>query len=424
VYANAAMSLQEVQDLLDNISTLIGGFLYDKAKEVLEREREATKLSPLTPWNGLVNGLIQLSIAEKQYMSLMFLTHKSFLRKDSSARVCYEAVSLEYQRSLEALSDTPLEACLAQAYSQLLHFVQGRLFLLEFYEKLWLVGSGKVRSVSELIEQLQTFVENHEADFNHPNLKPLKAVFSYEVRTLLSLLKAQEQMESWQFFPCLMHLNDAHIHLSQFSACVQSRETRRLLFLRGTQDPELIQWFQRLRAALVAAFSLYFRDVLSRQGPPAEFKALCAKTATDHYARLQSFQRKADAALVALVYDGEEGGGGGRSYRHPESGQDEQPSPPVIVCCSKSDVPAALWTSLLAALADPRTDLSAGRVAHCALGAAQSAFLARVSPAACLTVVFDMRRSERDSYVTSFLQETAAALRCSKIYLSLRPGAK
>ena len=46
-----------------------------------EREREATKLSPVTSWNVLVNGLMQLALAEKSYMSLMFLAHKSFLRQ-------------------------------------------------------------------------------------------------------------------------------------------------------------------------------------------------------------------------------------------------------------------------------------------------------------------------------------------------------
>ena len=66
---------------------------------------------------------------------------------------------------------------------------------------------------------------------------------------------------------------------------VPSRQTRRLLFLRASQQPELIQWFQRLRAALVATFSLYYREVLSGQSSGSEFKALCAKTAADHFAR-------------------------------------------------------------------------------------------------------------------------------------------
>lgn len=67
--------------------------------------------------------------------------------------------------------------------------------------------------------------------------------------------------------------------------CGVRRQTRRLVFLRSWQEPELLQWYQRLRAALIATFSLYFRDVLSRQASAAEFRALCAKTAADHYAR-------------------------------------------------------------------------------------------------------------------------------------------
>ncbi|XP_043191283.1 KICSTOR subunit 2-like isoform X3 [Amphibalanus amphitrite] len=256
-------------------------------------------------------------------------------------------------------------------------------------------------------------------------------VTRYEVRTLLSMLRTQEQLETWQFLPALMSLNEAHTHLNKFSACVQSRETRRLLFRRASQEPELIQWLQRLRAALVATFSLYFREVLSAQSSGSEFKALCAKTAADHFARLQSFQRKMDAALVALAFDGtEEAVRGGLGYRHPEqrvppAGQHPKPYPAVL-CCSKSDVQAALWPEVVAALAEPKLELSSSRVSHAWLGpsAAQSAFFLAISDCLTLVVVFDGRRSEKDSYVTSFMLETAAALRCSKIYHSLRPGAK
>ena len=92
----------------------------------------------------------------------------------------------------------------------------------------------------------------------------------------------------------------------------------------------------------------------------------------------------------------------------------------------KSDVQVALWPEVVAAFSEPKLELSAGRVTHAWLGphAAQSAFFLAVSANLTLLVVFDGRRSERDSYVTSFMTETAAALRCSKIYLSLRPGAK
>ncbi|XP_037079560.1 KICSTOR complex protein C12orf66 homolog [Pollicipes pollicipes] len=270
---------------------------------------------------------------------------------------------------MDGLSDSPLDACLARTYSQLLRFVQGRLALLEFYEKLWLVGSGKVRSVSELVEQLQDFAEDHDATFNHPNLTPLKAVFS-----------------------------------SGSSGCAP-------------------RWSPRSPSTSVTCSA--------GRAQASEFKALCARTAADHFARLQSFQRKCDAALVALVYDSREGGGcGGLGYRHPE-----ERSPPTalqtdpytaIVCCAKGEAQTSLWLDLTTSLFDPRRDVTSGRPTYALLGAhaAQSVFHLQISPCIILVVVFDPKRSERDSYVTSFMQETAAALRCSRIYLSLRPGAK
>ena len=54
--------------------------------------------------------------------------------------------------------------------------------------------------------------------------------------------------------------------------------------------------------------------------------------------RLQSFQRKMDAALVALAFDGsEEDVRGGLGYRHPErrgqpTEQHAQPYPAVLCC--------------------------------------------------------------------------------------------
>jgi len=51
-------------------------------------------------------------------------------------------------------------------------------------------------------------------------------------------------------------------------------------------------------------------------------------------------------------------------------------------------------------------------------------FLTRVDPRTTLVVVFKSKRSEKDSYVTTFLNETATLLRNTKTFAMLKQGGK
>lgn len=53
-------------------------------------------------------------------------------------------------------------------------------------------------------------------------------------------------------------------------------------------SPALHGWMSQYKNALVSKFSLYFYEVLCRQGSLSEVKSLTAKTSVDFYAKYSS----------------------------------------------------------------------------------------------------------------------------------------
>jgi len=75
----------------------------------------------------------------------------------------------------------------------------------------------------------------------------------------------------------------------QFLLCLMAVfQTKKLGFVPSPKvwSPALHGWMSRYKNALVSKFSLYFYEVLCRQGSVSEVKALMAKTSVDFYAKL------------------------------------------------------------------------------------------------------------------------------------------
>jgi len=70
--------------LLHSYFTFLANFSQDRAREVVEKEKEICRCGPNNPWGQLLGSLMQLAGAEKQYLALSFLQPRSsvFLRKD------------------------------------------------------------------------------------------------------------------------------------------------------------------------------------------------------------------------------------------------------------------------------------------------------------------------------------------------------
>lgn len=50
--------------------------------------------------------------------------------------------------------------------------------------------------------------------------------------------------------------------------------------------------------------------------------------------------------------------------------------------------------------------------------------MACTDPRMTLVVIFDSKKSEKDSHITNFVSDLALQLRCNKVFANLKPNAK
>ncbi|KAL0611919.1 KICSTOR complex protein C12orf66 [Plecturocebus cupreus] len=275
---------------------------------------------------------------------------------------------------------------------------------------------------------------DYRRTFHHPILSPLESSFQLEVDVLCHLLKAQAQVSEWKFLPSLVNLHSAHTKLQTWGQIFEKqRETKKHLFggqsQKAMQPPHLFLWLMRLKNMLLAKFSFYFHEALSRQTTASEMKTLTAKANPDFFGKISSFIRKYDAANVSLIFDnrGSESFQG-HGYHHPHSyreapkGVDQYPA----VVSLPSDRPVMHWPNVIMIMTDRTSDLnSLEKVVHFYDDKVQSTyFLTRPEPHFTIVVIFESKKSERDSHFISFLNELSLALKNPKVFASLKPGSK
>merc|ERR1719228_2834408 len=204
--------------------------------------------------------------------------------------------------------------------------------------------------------------------------------------------------------------------------------------LRGVTswvEPYLFLWISRLKAALISKFSLYFHATLARQAPPLEMSRLCSKLGVDQSARILAATRRLDTLSVLIVYGGlEQGDCGQPGYRHIPGGVSSPCTAPTGLDCfpvvfSCPAIPDTLLPGLVMILTDRTTDLSCDRTYHLYdLGLGATYYIHWVEPNLYMVTVCEGRRSEKDSGINTFIQETVAQLRCTRLCNSLKPGHK
>ncbi|KFO24502.1 hypothetical protein H920_13988 [Fukomys damarensis] len=476
------------QAVLETFFSHLGIFSYDKAKDNVEKEREANK-SAGASWLSLLAALAHLAAAEKVYHSLTYLGQKlgkvmnsastpagldepdghalklpytsvpavkqaqtllgsqvisllrgqSFFSRKDSIRTIYTSLHNELKKVVTgrgALGGTAphVEELLSHLSEQLCFFVQARVEIADFYEKMYTLSTQKFINAEELVGLLDTILKKYSARFHHPILSPLESSFQLEVDVLSHLLKAQAQVSEWKFLPSLVNLHNAHTKLQTWGQIFEKqRETKKHLFggqsQKAVQPPHLFLWLMKLKNMLLAKFSFYFHEALSRQTTASEMKALTAKANPDLFGKISSFIRKYDAANVSLIFDnrGSESFQG-HGYHHPHSyreapkGVDQYPA----VVSLPSDRPVMHWPNVIMIMTDRTSDLnSLEKVVHFYDDKVQSTyFLTRPEPHFTIVVIFESKKSERDSHFISFLNELSLALKNPKVFANLKPGSK
>ncbi|XP_060695218.1 KICSTOR subunit 2 [Hemiscyllium ocellatum] len=431
------------QAVLETFFSQLGVCSHDRAKDYVEREKESSR-SAGPSWSGILAALAHLAAAEKAYHSMGFLGQKlggqSFFSRKDSIRSIYTSLHSELRKlattAQNSATGTPpyLEELLSHLSEQLCFFIQARMEIADFYEKMYSLSTQKSIHSTEVVHALEAILQKYSSRFHHPILSPLESSFQLEVDVLAQLLKAQNEISEWKFLPSLLNLHSAHSKLQSWGQTFEKqRETRKHLFggqtQKALQPPHLFLWLAKLKTALLAKFTFYFHEALGRQTTPSEMKALTAKTNPDYCGKISSFIRKYDAENVSLIFDnrGSETFQG-HGYHHPHSyreapkGVDQYPA----VVSLPTDRPLMHWPNVIMIMTDRAAELNTlDKIVYFYDDKVQSTyFLTRPEPQFTIVVIFVSRKSEKDSHFLSFLNELSSSLKNSKPFASLKPGSK
>ncbi|PSN34786.1 UPF0536 protein [Blattella germanica] len=441
---------------LKDFFTHVANLGYDKAKELVERERES-RSGQSGPWGMLVIHLPQIAMAERSYGELGFLLtkNKGFLRKDNSLKSIYESVRSDFRRVEEVtrMSNTErlppsvsneLRTITAVA-NELSLFLTARIELIDFlilaffnffyyiYEKMHIMGTGKQMRYEELLVQVEDIMDRNAPSVPQMCLTPIGNMLSLECEVLIHLLRAQLEMQMWRFLPSLMLLHLAHTRLTAWESKLQNRESWKLgfgaTFLKTSQLPALLQWLMRLKSTFLAKFSLYFYSTLVMQTTAPEMKTLCSKLQTNDYThKIQNFQRRYDAIAVMLVFDAH----GlddfkGPGYHHPnklaEAPKDLECYPIIFSYPIK---PLNHMPNVVKIITERASELAAMDkvVYHFAPREQSTYIMASTDLRMTLVVIFDSKKAEKETHINNFVFDLALQLRCNKVFANLKPNAK
>ncbi|XP_008313583.1 KICSTOR subunit 2 [Cynoglossus semilaevis] len=431
--------------ILESFFTQLGMFSFDRAKDYVEKEKDGSGKSTGGMWAALLAALAHLAAAEKAYHHLTFLGQKmgsqSFFSRKDSIRTIYSSLNNELKkvitggRHAQPGSASYLEDLLQHLSEQLCHFTQARTEMADLYEKMYLLGSQKNINSEELVATLEAVLHKYSSKFHHPILGRVEEGFQTEVDVVTQLLRCQAQVSEWHFLPALLSLHSANTKLVAWGQLLQrQKETRKNLFggqsQKTVQPPHLYVWLQRFHGTLLAKFSFYFHEALSRQTTSADMRTLTARTVTDYYGKICAFIRKYDASNVSLVFDnrGSESFQG-HGYHHPHSYREAPKGVeqfPAVVSLPSGERPLTHWPNVIMMMGDRAAELNTlDKVVHFFDDKVQSTYyLTRPEMHFTLVVIFEGRKSEKDLHIAAFLQEISGLLRNSKPFSTLKPGSK
>ncbi|XP_077576098.1 KICSTOR subunit 2 isoform X1 [Stigmatopora nigra] len=433
------------QAILESFFTQLGMFSFDRAKDYVEKEKDNSSRSSGAVWTALLAAMAHLAAAEKAYHNMTFLGQKmggqSFFSRKDSTRTIYTSLHNELRKVVASgrhgQPASYLEELLCHLAEQLCHFAQARVDMAELYEKMHALAGQKNINSEALVAALDAVTHKYSSKFHHPILSRLEESFRTETDVATQLLRCQAQVSEWRFLPSLLSLHGAAAKLAAWGQLFQrQKETRKHLFGGGQSQksvpppPHVYVWLQRFHAALLAKFSFYFHEALSRQAPPADMRALTARTVPDYHGKICSFVRKHDGGSVSLVFDNRGSASfQGHGYHHPRSYREAPKGVeqfPAVVSLPSGERPLAHWPNVVMMMGDRAAELNApDKVVHFYDDKVQSTYyLARPEPHFTLVVILDGKKSDKDLNVVAFLQEICGSLRNSKPFAGLKPGSK
>ena len=178
--------MSKEETLLKAYFTFISNFSHDRAREVVEREKDVTRAVTSSGFSQLLVALVSLAGAEKQYLSLSLMPRTSsvFLRKEQSLKSVYQSIVLDLRNAQELEADTLINGIC----EDLVTLLKIRLTMIGVYEKLSMFSSmAPSESYSELVAILKTVLEEIQQNPSELCCQWI-TVLKFEVGLLLNCL--------------------------------------------------------------------------------------------------------------------------------------------------------------------------------------------------------------------------------------------
>lgn len=421
------------EEFLNTFFAQVAQLCTDKAKELVEKERESCRQTQMGPWGMLLMHLPQIAIAEHSYADLGFLhtKNKGLLRKDNSLRTVYELLKSDLKRLEEVTRGTnSIEATVAEVSGQLCQFITAKIQLIDFYEKMYNMSiNSKVMKHQELLQTIEGIVESHSMSCSHLALTAIKTALTLECEILVQLTKAQVEVQNWKFLSALMALYGAQTRMSAWERTLQSKESWKLgfgaTFLKANQQPALYQWLVKLRSTILAKCSLYFHMTLSQEANPGEMRSIMSKQNVDYYHKVQSFLRKHDVLAVLLIFDSRGLENSGPGYRHPHRHTNVSEQFQLVLSCPSAFVqkPMIHLDNIQKRIVERHADLSAmDKVIYSkSIKDLCTYAMFNTDPRMTLITVFESgKQRDKESHVTLFMTDLCTQIRCNKVYECLK----
>lgn len=421
------------EEFLNTFFTQVAQLCTDKAKELVEKERESCRQTQMGPWGMLLMHLPQIAVAEQSYADLGFLhtKNKGLLRKDNSLRTVYELLKSDLKRLEEVSRGTnSIEAIVTEVSSQLCQFITAKIQLIDFYERMYNMSvNSKVMKHQELLQTIEGIVETHSMSCSHLALTAIKTGLTLECEILVQLMKAQVEVQHWKFLSSLMSLYGAQTRMSAWERTLQSKESWKLgfgaTFLKANQQPALYQWLVKLRSTILAKCSLYFHTTLSQEASPGEMRSIMSKQSVDYYHKIQSFQRKYDLLAVLLIFDSRGVDNSGPGYRHPHRQSNVTECFQLVLSCPGTFMqkPMIHLDNIQKRIIERQTELSImDKVVYSKSmkDLCTYAMFNTDSRMTLVTIFESGKQRDKESHVTSFMTDLCMQIRCNKVYESLK----
>lgn len=392
----------------------------DKAKEQVEKRGKNTEPS------SLQNALVQFALCEKSYYSLVFMEQRWFGRKDplKSSYLSLRNDLVGLLRTLENSSgDGKYDAKLCiDVVENVSLFCSCRIDCIELYE-----SATRSAAFEELDTSIANLLDKAKPAQGFAPMKPFTDSFLSEFETFKKLIKSSLLISEWNFFDSLIELHKIHRTLAGWQPLLSKEQHHTYSFRPGlfglgerrSSSPvsAIYQWMARYFQELVSKFSFYFYGTLFKMGFTDDMKSFLSKSSYDYVSKIFNFCKKLDSCYVLLCAIGNE-------------------NTSVLVDVTNkmtharvlelpSNIPVSLQSNLDIFLYNKSEDITIEKIAYLYdKGLNYSFYALQTDPGMIFVIAILGKKSEKDSYITNFLNETAARLHSKRVFSTLKPGVK